>query len=309
MTIEALPAQLPPKARYTWGGDEYLFVEVDEAMSLAANFRVMSIARRLSDDRPDGVSDICPANASLLIRFDPEVIAPAELARLVQTIEAEVAQEAHPTLQTRVIEVPVLYDDPWTNETGARFRKNHQAPDKTDLDFAASENNLSDKAEFIRRHHDSPWLVSMVGFVAGLPFMFQIVPQEEQLEVPKYLSPRTDTPKLTVGHGGCFSVIYSVRGAGGYQMFGIAAAPIYDPAQRLADFEEFMILFRPGDIVKFRPVERAEYDSLVKKTEDGSFIYHQAPVEFELEQVLANPHGFNDRILTALSHGKQGGAE
>ncbi len=30
----------------------------------------------------------------------------------------------------------------------------------------------------------------MVGFVAGLPFMFQLTDQEKQMEVPKYLSPR-----------------------------------------------------------------------------------------------------------------------
>jgi len=58
----------------------------------------------------------------------------------------------------------------------------------------------------------------MVGFVAGLPFLYQMVERSRQIEAPKYLRPRTDTPKLTIGHGGCFSCIYSVRGAGGYQM-------------------------------------------------------------------------------------------
>ena len=56
----------------------------------------------------------------------------------------------------------------------------------------------------------------------------------KQIEVPKYLRPRTDTPKLTVGHGGCFGCIYSVRGAGGYQMFGITPMPIYDPKQEIS---------------------------------------------------------------------------
>ena len=73
----------------------------------------------------------------------------------------------------------------------------------------------------------------MVGFVAGLPFMYQMVEREKQIEVPKYLRPRTDTPKLTVGHGGCFGCIYSVRGAGGYQLFGVTPMPIYDPKQGL----------------------------------------------------------------------------
>ena len=84
----------------------------------------------------------------------------------------------------------------------------------------------------MQAHSGAPWFVTMVGFVAGLPFMFQMVERHRQIEVPKYLRPRTDTPKLTVGYGGCFSCIYSVRGAGGYQMFGITPMPIFDPRRR-----------------------------------------------------------------------------
>jgi urea carboxylase len=101
------------------------------------------------------------------------------------------------------------------------------------------------------------------GFVAGLPFLYQMVEKPRQLQVPKYLRPRTDTPKLTVGHGGCFSCIYSVRGAGGYQMFGITPMPIFDANQRISYLREFMVLFRPGDIVKFKPIRRDEYDQTV----------------------------------------------
>ena len=82
----------------------------------------------------------------------------------------------------------------------------------------------------------------MVGFVAGLPFLYQMVDRKRQIEVPKYLRPRTDTPKLTVGHGGCFGCIYSVRGAGGYQMFGITPMPIYDPKQEISYLRDFMVL-------------------------------------------------------------------
>lgn len=302
-------AMSPPGARYTWGGDEFLFVEVDEAMSLSANFRVMAIAKRLTDDLPKGISDVCPANASLLIRFDPETLPPADLEAHVRDIEKRVAASHDTTLQTRIIEVPVWYDDPFTNEVGARFRKNHQDPDSTDLDFAAAENGLADKAAFIAEHHRLPWLVTMVGFVAGLPFMYRIAPQSEQLEVPKYLSPRTDTPKLTVGHGGCFACIYSVRGAGGYQMFGVAAAPIYDPEQKLADFADFMVFFRPGDIVKFRPVDEAEYRRIEAEVEAGTFRYRQVPVEFDLDRVSADPDGYAATIVAALDAAEQGEAK
>ncbi|WP_394249420.1 5-oxoprolinase subunit B family protein [Arthrobacter pityocampae] len=294
------PQHLDP-ARYTWGGDEFLFVEISESMSLAANFKANAMATRLVARAVDGMVDICPANASLLLRFDPDVVPPDDLEALVREVEEEVAHLSEQTLETRIIEIPVWYDDPYTRETGARFRKGHQRPDGTDLDFAAEENGLSSPEEFIRKHHESPWLVSMVGFVAGLPFMFQIVPQEDQLEVPKYLSPRTDTPPLTVGHGGCFACIYSVRGAGGYQMFGIAAAPIFDPAQKLADFSDFMIFFRPGDIVKFKPVDEDQYRAIQADVDAGTFTYRQAPVTFDLQKALTDPSAHNRDILEKLN--------
>ncbi len=56
--------------------------------------------------------------------------------------------------------------------------------------------------------------------------MYQMVEREKQIEVPKYLRPRTDTPKLTVGHGGCFGCIYSVRGGGGYLDPNANASPV-----------------------------------------------------------------------------------
>lgn len=299
MTTEAA---VLPGARYTWGGDEFLFVEVSEAMSLPANFKVMTIAGRLSEAHLEGVVDICPANASLLVRFDPDILPPQELENAVRDIERDLMSHQERPLETRIIEVPVWYEDPFTAEVAQRFREGfHQEPEGSDIDYAAKVNHLKDAAEFIQRHHEQPWLVSMVGFVAGLPFLFQLVDRDKQLEVPKYLSPRTDTPKLTVGHGGCFGCIYSVRGAGGYQMFGVAAAPIFDPSQELADFKDFMVFFRPGDIVKFKPVTEAEYNAIQAEITAGTFRYRQAPVTFELSKALADPEGYNRQLMEALN--------
>lgn len=289
------------KARYSFGGDEFLFVEVDEAMSLEAYFKVMALAEAVQGAGLPGLVDVCPANASLLIRFDPDEIRPEELRSRVQELEESAVAEAGRTVTARVVEIPVWYDDPFTSEVEQRFRKGyHQDPDGTDLDYAAKVNGLKDAAEFIERHHSQPWMVTMVGFVAGLPFMFQLVDQDQQMEVPKYLSPRTDTPKLTVGHGGSFACIYSVRGAGGYQMFGVAAAPIFEPEQKHADFEDFMIFFKPGDVVKFRPVDEAEYREIQKKVEDGSFRFKTAEATFDVDKLLANPTEYNTVLTEAL---------
>ncbi len=286
--------------RYSWGGDDHIFVELDEEMSLQKNFQVMAITRKLREQQLAGVFDICPANASYQVRYDPDVIDPQSLLDRLRRLDDEVGDAHDVTLSTRILEIPVFYQDPWTHETQMRFRDRHQNPDGTDIEFAARVNNLSGPEAFVEAHSGSPWFTSMVGFVAGLPFLFQMVPRDRQLEVPKYLRPRTDTPALTIGHGGCFGCIYSVRGAGGYQMFGITPAPIYDPTQQLPDFSDFVCFFRPGDIVKFTGIDRAGYDEIRAEVEAGRYRIRQRPVEFDLQPFLDDPDGYNATLLEVL---------
>lgn len=289
------------QTRYSFGGDEHIFVEVDEEMSLEAFFKSLSLTNAVKQSQIKGVTEICPANASFQIKFDPDVIAPDDLLAEIKLLESA-ADKADMTISTRIIEIPVFYGDPWTHETLMRFRERHQDPTGTDLDYAARINDYQSVTDFIAAHSGSPWFVSMVGFVAGLPFMYQMVERQKQIQVPKYLRPRTDTPRLTVGHGGCFGCIYSVRGAGGYQMFGITPMPIYDPHQKISYLRDFMIFFKPGDIVKFKPVDRAGYDAAVEAVDSGTFTPLIKNVDFSLEAFRANPAATNAQLLGVL-HG------
>ncbi len=282
-------------ARYSFGADEHVFVELSEDMSLESFFKGMAITDALTKRNVPGVTEICPANASYLVRFDPDVIHPDRMLEILQQIERELGTDEL-EVATRIIEVPVYYNDPWTRETLMRFRERHQDPNATDLEYSAKVNGYSSVDEFIDAHAGSPWFVSMVGFVAGLPFLFQMAERSKQIETPKYLRPRTDTPKLTIGHGGCFGAIYSVRGAGGYQMYGITPAPIFDPAQKLPYFRDFMCFFKPGDIVKYRKIDRTEYDRMLAEVDAGTFDLRIRPVSFSLEQFLADPAGYNKNL-------------
>ena len=288
------------KTRYTFGGDEHIYVEIDEEMSLDAFFKSLSMSNAVREAEIEGITEICPANASFQVKFNPDVIHPDDLLARIKTLE-EKAIQAEKRLNTRIIEIPVYYQDPWTHETLMRFRERHQDPTGSDLEYAARINGFDSVDDFITAHHSQPWFVSMVGFVSGLPFLYQLVEREKQLEVPKYLRPRTDTPKLTVGYGGCFSCVYSVRGAGGYQMFGITPMPIYDPEQKVTYLEDFMVLFRPGDIVKWRPIDRAEYDDICQQVEDGTYIPKMANVEFDLDTFNQDIAKTNASLMEALN--------
>ena len=288
------------KTRYSYGGDDHIFVEVDEEMSLEAFFKSLSVTNALRDAKIKGVTEICPANASFQVKFDPDVIGPDDMLAEVKQLEQSASSDS--VLKTRIIEIPVYYNDPWTHETLMRFRERHQDPKSTDIEYAARVNDLDGPDGFIKAHSDSPWFVSMVGFVAGLPFLYQMVDRKRQIEVPKYLRPRTDTPKLTVGHGGCFGCIYSVRGAGGYQMFGITPMPIYDPKQEIKYLRDFMVFFRPGDIVKWKPIDRETYDATVKDVETGRFQPLMRDVTFSQEEFSKDIDAYN-RKLDEVLHG------
>lgn len=291
--------QLPP-ARYDYGGDEFVFVEIDQEMSLEAYFRAMAVTRMLQQKQLPGIIDICPSNASYMIRVNPEVLHPDDLIAELKRLDAEAAKSTDMDLKTRIIDVPAYYNDPWTHETLMRFRDRHQDPTATDLEYGARINGYKSVADFIEAHSGSPYLVCMVGFVPGLPWAFQMVPREKQIEVPKYVRPRTDTPERTLGHGGAFACIYPVRGAGGYQMFGICPAPIFDPAQRLADFQGSIVFPRSGDIIKFRPINRDEYDRIRGEVEAGTFRYRTREVVFHPDKFFADPKRYNEELLGVL---------
>ena len=288
------------KTRYTHGGDEHVLVQIGEDMSLEAFFLGLAITKKLESMNIEGVTEICAANASFQVRFNPDIIHPDKMVETIKGVE-NALQDVSTELDTRIVEMPVYYKDPWTHETLMRFRERHQDPSGTDLDYAAKINGFDSDDDFIKAHHENPWFVTMVGFVAGLPFMYQLVEREKQLEVPKYLSPRTDTPKLTVGYGGCFTAVYSVRGAGGYQMFGITPMPIYDPSQRVSHLQDFMILFNPGDIVKFKPIGREQYDTITKQVEQGTFTPNIQKVSFSLEQFKKDMSAYNAHLKEALN--------
>lgn len=286
--------------RYSYGGDEYVFVELDEAMSLQVNFRATAITNRLREEELPGVTDICPSNASYMVRVNPDVLHPDDLISRLKELDEEVGEARGLVIETRVVDVPVLIEDPWTYETMMRFRDRHQDPNSTDLEYGARINGYASKDEFIEALLGSPWLVTMLGFVPGLPWCYQLVPPEEQIEVPKYVRPRTYTSERAFGYGGGFAVIYPVQGAGGYQLFGTAPAPVFDPKEELPDFRDSIIFPREADIFKFRRIEREEFDRIRADVEAKTFEYRKRPFTFHTDRALADPKAYNEEILGAL---------
>ncbi|HEY2715067.1 MAG TPA: carboxyltransferase domain-containing protein [Solirubrobacterales bacterium] len=288
------------ETRYTHGGDEWVLIELDEAMSLGVNMRAQAISERLLAERVEGVVDVCCANASCLVRIDPDRLDPRDAISLFRELEAEVGDAGDLRMQTRVVEVPMLWEDEWTHEVLMKFRDHHQTPDKTDIEFAAELNGFASTDEFRAALFATPLLGTMTGFAPGATWWYPLTTADKLIEVPKYVRPRTDTPERAFSWGGAFAAIYPARGAGGYQLFGIVAAPQVDPSRRLADFREHDWFFEVGDLAVLRAVERDEYEAIRAEVEAGSFRYRQAPLEFAPAEFLADPAAVQAAIRRAI---------
>lgn len=294
------PTALPP-ARYEFGGDEFIFVEIAEEMSMEANVKAMLITQALADEDLTGVVDICPSNASYLIRYDPDELPAGELMSLLKELDGRfTAVPEDFSLNTRIVDVPILYNDPWTHEALMRFRAHHQDPESTDLEYGARTNGFDSVDDFIHHLAGNPWIVTMLGFVPGLPFCYQLEPRERQVQVPKYVWPRTFTPERAFGIGGAFSVVYPVQGAGGYQLYGMSATPVLNVSQDHPDFDHSIVFPRAGDILRYRSIDRTEFDETRAEVEAGTFRYLQRDVEFSPSAFLRDPQAVNDHLLEVL---------
>ncbi|RQG89027.1 carboxyltransferase domain-containing protein [Natrarchaeobius halalkaliphilus] len=288
-----------PEPRYEYGADDHVFVELAEAMSFTANVKAMAITQQVAEREIDGVIENCPANASYMLRIDPEVIHPDDLIAQLREIESDLDLTEY-EWDTRLIDVPVLFQDPWTHETLMEFRDRHQDADATDLEYSAQINGYDSVEAFLDAFVGAPHMVTMVGFVPGLPWCFQMVPRSEQLEVPKYVEPRTDTPSRAVGFGGAFSVIYPVQGAGGYQLYGRTPIEVLDVDQILPDFRDSMVFPNPGDILNYRRIDRDTYDEIRESVEAGEYEYTYQRVSFSPDEFFESPHEYTDDLTAVI---------
>ena len=114
--------------------------------------------------------------------------------------------------------------------------------------------------EVVRLHTSDEYLVYFIGFTPGLPYM---VGNSERLTIPRLDTPRTKTPAGSVGLGGQQCCIYPVESPGGYWILGRTPLALYDPGRPEP------ILLRAGDRVRFRAIDRAEFDRIAAEEAGG----------------------------------------
>lgn len=181
---------------------------------------------------PAGLIDLIPSYRSLLIQYDPLILAAENLTALVLSALAE-GNDAD-FQEGPLVEIPVCY--------GGVFGP--------DLPEVASCIGLTPE-EVVSIHSSTVYHIYMIGFTPGFPFLGGLDPR---LHIPRKKTPREKVPAGSVGLAGQQTGIYSMDSPGGWQLIGRTPLKLFD--LRRPD----PIYLKAGQQLRFRPIEAEEFE-------------------------------------------------
>ena len=258
---------------YIWiVGDKYLLADYGQISSIECSLKAVLLKNMILKEKICGVIDLVPSNSSLLIGYDPLETNGEDLKKTVNDLMEQIELLDNILVPSRLIEIPVLFDDPWTNESVEHYCRTIK-PIENNIQKIIKDNGLKDLEELIYYYSFPEFLVCYVGFWPGLASALCLDPRFN-LSVEKYNPPRTSTPKGAVGIGGANTSIYPMDTPGGFQLFGITPAPIYDSEGKLEAFKDTSVLCRVTDRLKFKPISLEEYNKITAQVEGGTYRYN-----------------------------------
>lgn len=279
-----------PSITYRQAGDRAVLVEYGEMeFDLTLNFAVLAVDAALHAHPAEGLIETAPGFRSILVSYDPLVLAPSALLEHMHAIHEELAPVREMTIPSRIVHLPVAFQDSQTKAAVARYintiRKD--APNCEggyNFDYIVRYNGMEGPEELYQAVTQTEQWAAFIGFFPGLPFLFPLDPRHA-IFVPKYNPTRTWTPEGAVGIGGPCYAIYPVESAGGYQLVG-RTIPIYDLQRRNAAFEDGGLLMRAGDRIKFHRVEEPELLQLFEDVRADRYRYQIEEAPFDVGAYL-----------------------
>lgn len=204
-------------------GDSALLVELGDEIDATINQRVHALAALINVSPLDGVIETVPAYATLLIHYDPLILAYAKIRKWLRVKLSHI--ENANLRKPRQLEVPVRY--------GGKYG--------VDLEFVADYHRLRVE-DVIRIHSGKIYTIYMMGFTPGFPYMGKL---DDAIATPRLETPRTYVSAGTVAIAGSQTGIYPIDSPGGWRLIGHTSLQLFDPES------ESPFLFSPGDEVKF----------------------------------------------------------
>lgn len=245
--------------------DIYIAVEYGDTIDVRLSFRVNALRLAIKRREIKGILETVSTIRTLGIVYNPLVVEKKRLIEELDRIEVEENLDKLTELPSRLIRIPVWFNDPWSDECARAHGL------ENNLEFIAKINGVSID-EIIRVYTSIRYWIPGAAFLVGTFATMPLEPQKNTLKVP-YTTPRKWTYERTVAIGGPSVAIYSIRSPGGYPMVGRTPIDIYDRWGRNPLMKEDSILVKPTDRAELYPISEAEYYSVRREVEEGTYRY------------------------------------
>ncbi|WP_077213561.1 5-oxoprolinase subunit PxpB [Bacillus dakarensis] len=223
-------------------GDHAVVIEIGSKIESSAIQTIQEITNYLDETPPKWMIEYIPAFTTVTIVYDP-IIAykqshqhslPIDFIKL-QLHEILSNLTRNKSMTERIIEIPVCYGE----EYGP------------DIETVAEVNGLS-VDEVIELHSSANYLVYMIGFSPGFPYLGGM---SERIATPRRKTPRLTIPARSVGIAGMQTGIYPIDTPGGWQLIGRTPIKLFQPEK------EQPSLLRAGDTVIFKPISKKQFEN------------------------------------------------
>jgi len=210
-------------------------VEFGSEISEVINKKVRTFCLYLDNHPFIGMIEYVPAFTSVYIVYNPLNINSGSPYEEVRSILEDILSKLDFSSvdKEHVVEIPVCY--------GGEFGE--------DIQHVAEINNIT-VDEVIKIHSEGRYLVYMIGFAPGFPY---IGGMSEKIATPRRESPRTAIPAGSVGIAGMQTGVYPIETPGGWQLIGRTPLKMFDLKRNPQS------LLKAGDIAKFYSISYEEY--------------------------------------------------
>jgi KipI family sensor histidine kinase inhibitor len=228
-------------------GEKGLLIRFGLSLDTSTHVSVLELDARLQAEPFPGMIETVPSFAALAVYYDPwQVYRQAGLVRdsLPYDVVCEyvrrllMVRKAVQQVSTRSVVIPVNYG----GEHGP------------DLEEVAKHHDMKAE-EVIRLHAGAEYMVYMIGFMPGFPYMGGL---SERIATPRRSTPRLAVPAGSVGIAGAQTGVYPLESPGGWQLIGRTPLRLFRPET------ESVTLLQAGDRVRFAAISRAEYEALLE---------------------------------------------
>jgi len=266
-------------------GDCYLLVEYGPQMlDINLRFRVHALMLKLQEIKLPGMLELTPGIRSLQVHYDNQVLSRDSLLDILNQVERELGDIAGLELPSRVVYLPLSWDDPATRIAIEKYARSVR-PDApwcpSNIEFIRRINGLDSLNEVAEIVFDASYLVMGLGDVyLGAPVATPLDPRH-RLVTTKYNPARTWTPENAVGIGGSYLCVYGMEGPGGYQFVG-RTLQMWNRWRRTPEFDKPWLL-RFFDQIRFFPVSEEELLKIRERFPRGGYRLRIEETTFSLQ--------------------------